>query len=103
MESQKARFLLFHLARTRFVSQTPVSRIIDGNPVRKGASGMRGRKPNASSPENQAADSQKLGSLNFKVPVDFKKEFKGYAVHEGISMIDLLRKGFDLVKKQRAK
>jgi hypothetical protein len=64
---------------------------------------MQRRKQDPSSAESRVSDSEKLGSLNFKVPVDFKKEFKGYAVHEGISMSDLLRKCFDLVKKQQAK
>jgi len=40
-------------------------------------------------------------SLNFKVTPEFKKEFKGYAVSRGISMVDLLKEGFALSKKQR--
>jgi hypothetical protein len=35
-------------------------------------------------------------TLNFKVPGDFKKAFKGYAVAQGISMVELLREGFEL-------
>lgn len=42
-------------------------------------------------------------SLNFKVSTDFKKEFKGFAVAEGISMTDLLKEGFELSKKNRRK
>jgi hypothetical protein len=42
-------------------------------------------------------------SLNFKVSQEFKKEFKGFAVAQGISMTDLLKKGFALSKKNRQK
>lgn len=48
-------------------------------------------------------DSGKGTSLNFKVDPDFKKEFKGFAVSQGISMTDLLREGYALSKKQRQK
>lgn len=44
---------------------------------------------------------EKLETLNFKVPVDFKKAFKGYAVAQGITMVDLLREGFELSKASR--
>ena len=49
-----------------------------------------------------AAPPEKTDSLNFKVSPDFKKEFKVYAVSRGISMVDLLREGFALSKKQRS-
>lgn len=42
-------------------------------------------------------------TLNFKVAPEFKKEFKGFAVSEGISMTDLLKEGFALSKKRRSK
>lgn len=38
--------------------------------------------------------------LNFKVPGDFHREFKTFAAAHGKSMLELLREGFDLVKKQ---
>ena len=38
-------------------------------------------------------------SLNFKVSPEFKKEFKGFAVSEGISMTELLKEGFALSRK----
>lgn len=44
---------------------------------------------------------EKLETLNFKVPVDFKKAFKGYAVAQGMTMVDLLREGFELSKASR--
>ncbi|MGE3370813.1 MAG: hypothetical protein AB7I79_18800 [Rhizobiaceae bacterium] len=52
--------------------------------------------------ENAAPERDKE-SLNFKVSPDFKKEFKGFAVSEGISMTDLLKEGFELSKKKRRK
>lgn len=42
-----------------------------------------------------------LKTLNFKVPAEFKKAFKGYAVAQGISMLELLREGFELSKTER--
>ena len=45
----------------------------------------------------------KIETLNFKVPSEFKKTFKGYAVAQGMSMVDLLREGFELSKAQRGR
>jgi hypothetical protein len=42
-----------------------------------------------------------LKPLNFKVPAAFHREFKSYAVQHGMSMLDLLREGFQAVKEQR--
>jgi hypothetical protein len=42
-----------------------------------------------------------LKPLNFKVPDDFRKEFKTYAVQQGISMVELLQQAFALIKSQR--
>lgn len=42
-------------------------------------------------------------TLNFKVSLDFKKEFKGFAVSQGITMTELLKEGFALSKKKREK
>lgn len=47
------------------------------------------------------SESEKFDSLNFKVDSDFKKAFKGYAVSQGMTMVDLLKEGFALSKKQR--
>lgn len=49
----------------------------------------------------QDPDASYTSSLNFKVSPDFKKEFKGFAVSQGVSMVDLLKEGFALVKEQR--
>jgi hypothetical protein len=40
-------------------------------------------------------------TLNFKVTARFKKEFKGYAVDQGMTMVDLLKEGFDPSKATR--
>lgn len=42
-------------------------------------------------------------TLNFSVSVDFKKEFKGFAGAQGLTMTELLKEGFALSKKQRQK
>ncbi len=64
---------------------------------------MAENRPRASK-KNLLEDSDKSssGSLNFKVTPEFKKEFKGYAVRQGISMVDLLKEGFALSKKRRS-
>lgn len=49
------------------------------------------------------AETEKGISLNFKVSPEFKKEFKGFAVAQGMSMTDLLKEGFTLSKKKRQK
>lgn len=40
-------------------------------------------------------------TINFKVTAAFKKEFKGYAVSQGITMVELLKDGFELSKQKR--
>jgi hypothetical protein len=40
-------------------------------------------------------------TLNFKVTTEFKKEFKGYAVSQGMTMVELLKEGFELSKRKR--
>ena len=44
---------------------------------------------------------ESLGTLNFKVTAAFKRKFKGYAVSQGMTMVDLLKEGFELTKKHR--
>jgi hypothetical protein len=44
----------------------------------------------------QAGD---LKPLNFKVDPEFHRQFKAFAASHGISMVDLLREGFYLVKE----
>ena len=49
-------------------------------------------------PPLAAADTE---TLNFKVATEFKKEFKGYAVSQGMTMVELLKEGFELSKRKR--
>ena len=42
-----------------------------------------------------------LTPMNFRVPEEFHREFKLYAVQHGISMVDLLQESFRLLKEQR--
>lgn len=49
-------------------------------------------------PSPAASDTE---TLNFKVTTEFKKEFKGYAVSQGITMVELLKEGFELTKRKR--
>ena len=42
-----------------------------------------------------------LKPLNFKVSPEFHREFKSLAAMHGMSMLDLLRESFDLVKARR--
>ncbi|UXC90260.1 hypothetical protein EGM87_14560 [Sphingobium sp. RSMS] len=41
-----------------------------------------------------------LQTLNFKVPDDFKRAYKVYAAQRGMTMLDLLREGFELSKQE---
>lgn len=43
--------------------------------------------------------SNRTTPLNFKVPVEFHREFKSYAAQHGMSMVELLQEGFRLIKK----
>jgi hypothetical protein len=42
-----------------------------------------------------------LQPLNFKVPPDFKREFKSYAAQHDVSMSQLLQEAFQVLKAQR--
>ena len=39
--------------------------------------------------------------MNFRVPAQFHREFKIYAVQHGMSMVDLLQASFAVFRKQR--
>ena len=39
--------------------------------------------------------------MNFRVPEEFHREFKLYAVQHGISMVDLLQESFRVLKEKR--
>ncbi|NYT66876.1 hypothetical protein H0A58_12995 [Alcaligenaceae bacterium] len=48
-----------------------------------------------------AMEDEKSTSLNFKVSPKFKKQFKGFAVAQGVSMTALLKEGFILSSKKQ--
>lgn len=54
-------------------------------------------------PAMESATDSENKTLNFKVSLDFKKEFKGFAGSQGITMTELLKEGFALAKKKRLK
>lgn len=54
-----------------------------------------------SKPKTQDTNPQATETLNFKVTSDFKKEFKVYAASQGISMVGLLKEGFNLSRLKR--
>ena len=39
-------------------------------------------------------------TLNFKVMSEFKREYKGYAVSRGMTMVELLQESFQLYKER---
>jgi hypothetical protein len=62
--------------------------------------------PNISAPrpkgkEKSPSSGVHTETLNFKVTSVFKKEFKGYAVSQGMTMVELLKEGFELSKQTR--
>ncbi len=59
------------------------------------AASQRKRKEKPSAPPTDTE------TLNFKVSTVFKKEFKGYAVSQGMTMGELLKDGFELSKQKR--
>jgi len=61
----------------------------------RGASSQRRSKEQ---PPARTADAE---TLNFKVTTEFKREFKGYAVSQGVTMVELLKEGFELSKRER--
>ena len=58
--------------------------------------------PNSGDAGDSAIDGDNK-TLNFKVSLDFKKEFKGFAGSQGITMTQLLKEGFALSKEKRQK
>lgn len=63
---------------------------------------MAQTKRDASGP-GMGGEADRGVTLNFKVTPEFKKQFKGFAVSEGVSMTELLKEGFILSKARRHK
>ncbi len=62
------------------------------------ARGAPSQRKNKERSPTTAADAE---TLNFKVTTEFKREFKGYAVSQGVTMVELLKQGFELSKRER--
>ncbi len=95
------RFLPFGIARKAEICILAL-RYATGGGSRRGMGAALASRRTESTSQNSAPVSDKE-SLNFKVSPEFKKEFKGFAVSEGMSMTDLLKEGFVLSKKKRQK
>ncbi len=72
-----------------------------GNPAT--SANVKGEAPPAAAVIHNLKKPQSgdLKPLNFKVEPEFHRAFKAYAASHGISMVELLREGFDLVKQHR--
>jgi len=53
--------------------------------------------------QESTSDSEREKTLNFRVSEEFKREFKGFAASQGLSMTELLKEGYSLSKKKRQK
>jgi hypothetical protein len=62
------------------------------------AGGAPSQRRSKERPPTKTADAE---TLNFKVTTEFKREFKGYAVSQGVTMVELLKEGFELSKRER--
>jgi hypothetical protein len=62
------------------------------------ARGTSSQRRSKEQPPARTADAE---PLNFKVTTEFKREFKGYAVSQGVTMVELLKEGFELSKRER--
>lgn len=63
---------------------------------------MASRQTDATEQES-TSDSDREKTLNFRVSEEFKREFKGFAASQGVSMTELLKEGYALSKKKRQK
>lgn len=88
----KSRFL--YIRTQRCGRMEPVA-VRGGTPLANGQIDATGK--------DDARSGEREKSLNFKVRPEFWKDFKGFAVAQGISMTDLLKEGFELSKKRRQK
>jgi hypothetical protein len=61
----------------------------------------RGASSQHRSKDQSPAKMADAETLNFKVTPEFKREFKGYAVSQGVTMVELLKEGFELSKRER--
>ena len=63
----------------------------------------KGSPPKAEQPQKNNLEklaTNEIVGLNFKVPPEFKKEYRTYAAEKDMKMIEILMKSFDLYKEQ---
>ena len=97
----RARFLAFRIGRKLAF---PLSCGNDESQMRSWVGRVQDMdSARAKSPRNgkTAQQGSSAETINFKVPSEFKREFKGYAATQGLSMVELLREGFELSKQKR--
>ena len=58
-------------------------------------------EPSVISIPNLNKQGVELTPMNFRVPEAFHREFKLYAVQNGMHMVDLLQEAFAVLRKQR--
>ncbi len=63
---------------------------------------MASRQTDATEQESMS-DNDREKTLNFRVSEEFKREFKGFAASQGLSMTELLKEGYALSKTKRQK
>jgi ketopantoate reductase len=67
------------------------------------------RKPSTTVPHGAVIplknldDAEALKPLNFRVPPQFHREYKIYAVQNGMNMVELLRESFELFKRSQGR
>lgn len=100
-ENQISLFLAFGIARKQenYITASVMRSVASDHSVR----GCKLANSQDDGPADNTAVEGENKTLNFKVSPDFKKEFKGFAGSQGITMTDLLKEGFALSKKQRQK
>ena len=54
-------------------------------------------------PLKKLDDEEALKPLNFRVPPQFHREYKLYAVQNDMNMVELLRKSFELFKRSQGR
>jgi hypothetical protein len=104
-KGRKSNSGFLYCKKTCFPPILHLARIIIANKcLATGAANVMDRakvSPQYKSKDRSPSTAADTETLNFKVTTEFKKEFKGYAVSQGISMVELLKEGFELTKRKR--
>lgn len=77
------------------VKQTPPKR------SKKGAPPSPNHAPNNLQRPEATPEAGQVATMNFRVDEEFKREFKTYAVQEGMTMSDLLQRAFREYRRLR--